>query len=71
MKLYLLTRLDQIDWDEYTGFVIIAETPKEAKNIAIEAEDEEMTHDWKCTLISRTVEPNVKSGVILSSFSAG
>ena len=73
MKLYLLTRLDEIDYDEYTGFVIAAETSDEAKGLAIEAEDndEGEEHEWECVCISKTVEPDIKLGIILESFSAG
>lgn len=68
MKLYLLTRMDNIDWDECTGAVIAAESAVDAEKIIIDLEED---CKWKCTLLSETIQPGIKSGIILDRWSSG
>lgn len=71
MKLYLLTRTDGWDYEEYNGAVIAAENPVDAEKIMRDlSKMSEMTLKWKCTLLSKTTEPEIMAGVILEDFNA-
>lgn len=77
MTLYLLTRTDEVDYDEYIGFVIRAESEEQARGLARtknDAEDERFGSGpyWpaeelvKCELLTSDGE----SAILLSSFRA-
>lgn len=67
MKLYLMTRTDSGDWDHYVGAVIAANSSMDAQRIMTELEN----HQWDCVLLSTRVEPEIKAGIVLDSFSNG
>lgn len=67
MKLYLFTRNDNTDWDEYHGAVIAATSHQEAKQIMLDIANE----NWKCILIAESAEPEIKEGLVLASYSNG
>jgi len=46
MKLYLLERVEQADWDQYDGFVIAAESPEAARILANREVTEYDNCDW-------------------------
>jgi len=68
MKLYLLTRIDEIDWDEYVGAVIAAPTEEIAREIMLHIA---LDGIWKCDLISETATDQVEQGVVLYSYNTG
>lgn len=66
MKVYLVRRTDDIDYDEYDGYVVVAENPKKAKELCkwgtfVEPKDIEV----------KEVKVGLKPRVILGSFNAG
>lgn len=72
--LYLLTRSDpdDVDYDEYNGFVIAAETENRAR---LMAQDKEHTKDWigdgcKVEILSADLWDN-QPRIVLSDFRAG
>jgi hypothetical protein len=71
MKIWLLSRIDKVGWDEYAGKVIVAETAKRAREIANERVGDE-SEIWdnpefvSCIEVDNTVE-----GVVLDDFKAG
>jgi hypothetical protein len=75
MKLYLFTRKDCVNHDEYNGFVIAAESLESGKEIvnkvSVDFQLSEVVGDWEGTLISKVTEPGVKAGIVLGSFNAG
>lgn len=78
MKLWILSRTDRVDYDEYDAFVVLAKDEASARKLAAE-EDPNPTYcdrgyDWadskhvKCEQISlRTA----KAQVLLGSYNAG
>lgn len=67
MKLYLLTRDDYVDYDEYLGAVIATTSSQKAMQIM----NGLACRDWKCTLIAKTVESKIEEGIILDSYQSG
>ncbi len=73
MKLFLLERLDETDWDESEGFVIRAKDEVSARVIAGEQDNNNNKSRWmdhqrtSCNEISQ----DGHEGVILESFNAG
>lgn len=81
MNLYLLTRKDELTYDEYDSCVVCAETEEDAKTIhpdgTVFKGDERPWRTWvgnsseiDCELIGIANE-NQERGVILASFNAG
>lgn len=73
MNIYLIKRVGRTDYDQYAGFVVAAESPAKAREIAssgygrsIFAHPEGAT----CAQIG-TAGPKVVPGVILSDYRAG
>lgn len=64
MKLYLFTKITDIDYGECIGAVIAASTEKIAKQLMSDHLREETDDNWKCDLIDET-----KQGMILDSWS--
>ena len=68
-KIFVATR--ESDYDEYAGFVIIAENEEEAKKIAWEESLKyEYAVDYENEFEFKEVEMN-KKGVVLASYTAG
>jgi len=70
--IYLLTRLDEVGYDEFDGWVIRAKSEEEARKLANECcgNEGEMWND-KDMVACILVEPDGDADVILSSFNAG
>ena len=64
MKLWLVSRTDEVSYDEYDSFVIRAETLEEAVQIA---QTEECHGHWSGEELTR----KGKLGIILGSYNAG
>lgn len=78
MKLYLLTVIGKVNWDEYEGAVIAAPDPTSARGLmAVHAAADSKQDYWsslksvKCRVLSGDVQSSVKEGVVLSSFRSG
>ena len=78
MKIYLITRLDDVDYDEYIGAVVIAENKKEVWKIVQKKFNSFSIFkcfptDIKKVKITYIGEPSKsqKRGIIFSSFKAG
>jgi hypothetical protein len=70
MKLYLFTRNPHKTWSDYVGVIIAADNRSKAKKIMNGLVCEvALEEDWKCILISDTVKPVVKEGIVLDSLS--
>jgi hypothetical protein len=73
MKIYLVQRPDEkIDWDEYKGAVVIAESPDEALKMLHKEHDSlswnESWGDWDVTI----TEINLATpAIVLESYNAG
>ena len=73
MKLWLVTRRDNTEWDTYDSAVVAASTRKKAK--AIEPEDGDKHGWWRPEDANAEylgeAKQGTKSGVICASFNAG
>ena len=70
-RIYLITRTDDADWDEYDGAVIVAKTPKQAKELAYKRYYGSFKEgNIICKLIG-LANKNQSIGHVLSSFNAG
>lgn len=71
-KFYLLERIDDPDYDESMGFVVLAFTAKAARAFASRASDDEGPEVWLEPLRTTCVELHVNGpvGVVLKSFNA-
>ena len=72
MKLFLIERNDQVDYDEYDSAVIVAETPEQALQIL---KDRHGTYDWSngwrmYDVNITEIIPTV-AGIVIESFNAG
>lgn len=75
-KVYLLTRKDCTDWDEATGFVVIALDARTARKLASAQAGDEGAETWldaRLTKVSKlgTAFDNSRDRVALRSFRAG
>jgi hypothetical protein len=68
MNIYLVSRTDEVDWDEYDSVVVVAETPKEARKIA--PVDDGTWKNLSVKLIG-SAKMGIKKGIILESYNAG
>ena len=66
LKLYLVTRTDDVDWDEYKGKLIAAPSPQKAMVLASIAAAQHM----ECRLVGYA-HPSVKEGLIIGDLKAG
>jgi hypothetical protein len=72
MDIYLLERIGGTDYDEAAGFVVVAESPDEARRLAAEQYGDEGSDTWlapsrsTCKVIDST-----RQGVVLRDFRAG
>ena len=79
MNLYLFKRTDAIDWDEYIGFVVRAESPERAYNKILEHvgtryfewgnDSKENWQPGKETLLATDVEGEAE--IVLADFHNG
>jgi hypothetical protein len=71
MRIFLLKRVESVDWGEYAGKVIVAKSEVRAREIANLSVGDE-GHIWddpqkvSCVVVDKTVE-----GVVLEDFKAG
>lgn len=72
LQIYLVTRTDQVSWDEFDGFVAAAENEEAALAMQPGPSDSwpVSTRDLEIALIG-TAEPSINSSFILKSFRAG
>lgn len=72
MKLFLLVRVGETQYDEYVGFVVRAKDEFTARNIANTMPGDE-GHIWSDPLQVRCTEITTKGdeGIVLGSFNAG
>jgi hypothetical protein len=66
MKLWKFTRTDRIDWDEYIGFVVLAETPEDAVKLIRESIGYDFDYEFDVKEVDMT-----KRHFLLSSYNAG
>ena len=72
MKLWVLSRRDHCGYDEYDGFVVIAETETVARAFAASNAADEGGGTWLSDEHSSCTETTLgKPGMILGSFNAG
>jgi hypothetical protein len=75
MNIYLITRNGRTDWDEYSGFVVVASTPKIAREMAQDVAgqyDNCLWTDAKAAACRKVgTAGRVKADVLLASFNAG
>ena len=72
MKLYLLTRKDDVDWDEYDSKLIRAGNPKSARIMANEDPGAEGKMWGDATKVTcQQIMQNGPAKVIIQSFNAG
>ena len=60
MKIYLVKRTDEINWDEYDSWVVVAHNPREAKKMC-----------GYLTVTVREIKLGKTNKIILGSFNAG
>jgi len=65
MNIYLITRIESCDYDEYDGYVILAKDTKHAKKLMTEVYGEK----WNIRKIGVSTRKTEK--LLLSSFRAG
>jgi hypothetical protein len=76
MNIYLLDRTDKVDYDQYDSFVVVAKSPKQARDYvrSIHKPDRYSCDCWsddnKAQLIG-TTDKYVSPEIILGSFNAG
>jgi len=81
MKIYLVSRTDGVDYDEYDALVIRAKNPKHALDIASGLDEHMSEPGWpwyvysgmgnRAALTVSEVTSDGKPGVILGSYNAG
>jgi hypothetical protein len=78
MNIYYVQRVDTCDYDEYDGFVVIAENIKEALSVAIDTPNgwtKKQNGQWDeehvFFLGKYTGKEKYETGIVLSSFHAG
>ncbi len=70
-KIYLLMAKQSVDYDSYSGHVVIANTEDEARKICPYANEGNIWVDKKGSTCVELGKTNNKAGLILSSFHAG
>lgn len=65
--IYLLTRLDEVGYDEYDSVAVRAENEQQARSIATRYMDSQIPEKVSCDLI----HPEGSPAIILTSFKAG
>jgi len=72
MNIYLVSRTDEVDWDEYISIVVVAESSVEAKRIYPSEHSEQYwnKNNLSAKLIGEARE-GVERGVVLTQFNAG
>ena len=66
MKIYWVGRTDDVDYDEYDSFVVIAEDEQDA---VIQCNNDLFRFDN--TVVDEIIPENEKKGIVLGSFNAG
>ena len=75
MNLYLVTRKDRCDWDEYDSVVVCADSYTEAANTSPCFNQDYKPRYWNSNNLEvsllGTANESIKKGIVLSSFRAG
>ena len=73
MKLFLVKRIEDTDWDEYQGHVIRAETEERARQMASESAGDEGRECWISNeqTICQELSADGVEEIIISDFHAG
>jgi hypothetical protein len=73
MQLYLVERIGSTGYDEAAGFVIRADTPKDARKMAANEAGDEGPHTWMDTRYStcKVLTGEGPAGIVLTDFLAG
>ena len=67
MNIYITSRTDDTDYDEYDAFMVIARSPKQA----IELSDDKQGGEWEAKKYGETTRANTKIGIVFGNFNAG
>ena len=67
MNIYITTRTDEVDYDEYDAFMVIARSPKHA----IKLSELKQRGDWEAKKHGETSRKAIREGVVFGSFNAG
>ena len=67
MKIYIVWRTDEIGYDEFDAHVVVASSPKRAKDLCKWADGRPRPHEIK----AREIKAGKRARIILSSFNAG
>ena len=70
-RIYLIERTDTCDYDEYDAVVIVAKTPKEAKELAIKGYWGSFTEGKIICKLIGVANKTQAFGEVLASFNAG
>ena len=70
-KIYLIERTDAFDYDEYDAVVIVAKTPKEAKELAFKGYLGSFTEGKIICKLIGVANKKQALGEVLASFNAG
>lgn len=76
MKIWKLTRKDRVDYDQVTGFVIVAATAARARDLACMNAGTEGPAPWAsaatvaCESVG-TAGPRTREGIVLSAYRNG
>jgi hypothetical protein len=70
MNIYLVSRTDDIGYDEYDSIVIAAKTAQEACSVHPGGDAWQKPEDLKVELIGKAIKGS-KQGIVLASFNAG
>lgn len=75
MNIYICRRKDEVGWDEFDSFVCLANSPKEAKQLAQEAANMGEWHPEPDAFLSGSCKKipldSGKPRILLGSFNAG
>lgn len=77
LKLYLIESSDPVVWDEYSGFVVVAESPAAATQVLMEKWAETWGAAKRAYWSAQKPEylgladPSLQPSIILESFNAG
>lgn len=73
LKIYLVSRTDEIGWDEYVAAVVVAESEEQALtlNPMHPIEDDDWPKYPKTVRLVGSTDKYAKPTIILSSFNAG
>lgn len=72
MKIYVVERTDQVGWDEYDSFVVVAKDEEQALDIVLTSNYDGGPPDcWIRDLVKVSEVDLSGAGIVLGSFNAG